>query len=167
MLLVGGGVLGVVLVPLVPEPVAGLVLDPLGVLVLLPMVEPVIELSLPVPPVPVPYVPVLPVVDPLVVAELSVAWVPGAGVAVGLVAVPDVLVAVPERDPVSEAQAPSSSPPAPSAAQSQSLFIFMRVPPVRFTKPANDGSGKGGRFATRRARFAGLRMVGRGGSQRA
>ena len=76
MLLVGGGVLGVVLVPLVPEPVAGLVLDPLGVLVLLPMVEPVIELSLPVPPVPVPYVPVLPVVDPLVVAELSVAWSP-------------------------------------------------------------------------------------------
>jgi len=55
VLLAGGGVFGVVLVPVVPEPVAGLVLVPLRVLVLLPMVEPVIELSVaPVPPVPVP-----------------------------------------------------------------------------------------------------------------
>jgi hypothetical protein len=67
VLLGGGGELGVVLVPLVPEPVAGSLFAPLRVLVLLPCVEPVIELSLlPVPPVPVPYVLVLPVVDPLV-----------------------------------------------------------------------------------------------------
>jgi len=52
------------LVPEVPEPVAGSVFVPLRVLVSLPMVEPVIELLLPlepVPPVPVPYAPVLPV----------------------------------------------------------------------------------------------------------
>jgi hypothetical protein len=55
VLLAGGGELGVVLVPVVPEPVAGLVLVPLRVLLLFPIVEPVIELSLlPVPPVPVP-----------------------------------------------------------------------------------------------------------------
>jgi hypothetical protein len=63
-LLVAGGVLGVVVLPVVPEPVAGSVFEPLRVLVLLPVVVPVIELSLPlvpVPPVPVPYVPVLPV----------------------------------------------------------------------------------------------------------
>jgi hypothetical protein len=71
VLLVAGGVLGVVLVPVVPEPVAGFVFEPLRVLVLLPVVVPVIELSVPVvpvPPVPVPYVLVLPVVpvDPLV-----------------------------------------------------------------------------------------------------
>jgi hypothetical protein len=64
VLLVLGVLLGVVVVPVVPEPVAGSVFEPLRVLVLLPVVVPVIELSLPlvpVPPVPVPYVLVLPV----------------------------------------------------------------------------------------------------------
>jgi hypothetical protein len=37
------------------------------------------------------------------------------------------VVLVSDRAPVSEAQAPSSNPPAPMAAQSQSLFIFIRV----------------------------------------
>jgi hypothetical protein len=48
----------------VPEPVAGSVLEPLRVPVWLPMVEPVIELSLPLPPVlePLGYAP-LPVVE--------------------------------------------------------------------------------------------------------
>jgi hypothetical protein len=61
--------------------------------------------------------------------------VPGAGVvALGLVlegwvavALPLVPAAVSDRAPLSEAQAPSSNPPAPMAAQSQSLFIFMRA----------------------------------------
>jgi len=58
---------------------------------------------------------------------------PWLGAAFGLVvlagcfdALPEVLVAVPDRAPVSSAQAPRSSPPAPRAAQSQSLFISMR-----------------------------------------
>jgi len=60
-----------VLVPLVPEPVDGSVLPLLRVPVSLPVVVPVIELSVPLPPVdgdadepvePLPYVPVLPVV---------------------------------------------------------------------------------------------------------
>ena len=37
------------------------------------------------------------------------------------------LVPVSDRAPLSEAQAPSNNPPAPIAAQSQSLLIFMGV----------------------------------------
>jgi hypothetical protein len=36
-------------------------------------------------------------------------------------------VPVSDRAPVSEAHAPTSNPPAPIAAQSQSLFIFIGV----------------------------------------
>jgi len=52
----------------------------------------------------------------------------GLAVLAGCVeALPDVSAVVPDFAPLSEAQAPSSNPPAPSAAQSQSLFFFMRV----------------------------------------
>jgi hypothetical protein len=94
-----------VLVPLVPEPVDGSVLVLLRVPVSLPVVVPVIELSLPLPPVD------------------GEADEPEGCVE----ALPDVPAAVPDFALVSEAQAPRSNAPAPSAAQTQSLFIFMRV----------------------------------------
>jgi hypothetical protein len=61
-----------------------------------------------------------------------VVCVPGAGVVLGFVLEGCVAVALPlglvsDRAPLSEAQAPSSNPPAPTAAHIQSLFIFMRV----------------------------------------
>jgi hypothetical protein len=105
----------------------------------LPGVVPGIELSLPLPPV-----------------EVDV---PGAGVA-GLAvdgcvaALPDVSGVVPDFAPLSEAQAPSSNPPAPSATQSQSLFFFMRV-----FLPSVPGSGTCERHARKRRE---RRLSGRG-----
>ena len=96
---------------------------------------------LPVEPVPgvvepLPYVPVVPV-EPVpgcvCVPYVPGDCVPGAGVALGLVlegcvaALPLVPAAVSDRAPLSEAQATSSNPPAPRAAQSQSLLIFIGV----------------------------------------
>jgi hypothetical protein len=140
----------------VPEPVAGSVLVPLRVPVWFPMVDPVIELSLPLPPVAAPEVPVAPApVAPL--TELSVACVPvvaaGAfgsvagfeslvfGIAAPSCPVGPVLGAcvaaalplplVPDRDALSSAQAPSSNEAGIMAAQSQSLLVVMRcAPPV-------------------------------------
>jgi hypothetical protein len=66
----------------------------------------------------------------------------------GIVALPDVPVAVPDFALLSEAQAPKSSPPAPSAAQSQSFFVFMRVFSSWRAEPANDRPRKGGRSAS-------------------
>jgi len=72
-----------------------------------------VELSLPLPPVD---------------GEADGAGVAGLAVVDGCVeALPDVSAVVPDFAPLSEAQAPRSNPPAPSAAQSQSLFFFMRV----------------------------------------
>ena len=102
--------------------------------------EPVVPVEpLPVVPAPLPIVPVVPAVSLVLpgagVEALSVVLGapapscptdPVLGAPAGVVP-PDVPAAVPERDPLSEAQAPSSSPPAPTAAQSQSLFIVMRV----------------------------------------